>query len=101
MTIKQFVDLAMFKFCPPKSSIFWWFKKWRKMVFLSMKKKMLDCTHFARQRLFTTETKTIFLPSSSFKFIFYMLQCFNNSTVLQVAKKPIETVLMLQYFKRV
>ena len=39
MTIKQFVDLAMFKFCPPKSSIFWWFKKWRKMVFLSMKKK--------------------------------------------------------------
>ena len=101
MTIKQFVDLAMFKFCPPKSSIFWWFKKWRKMVFLSMKKKMLDCTHFARQRLFTTETKTIFLPSSSFKFIFYMLQFFNNSTVLQVAKKPIETVLMLQYFKRV
>ena len=70
------------------------------MVFLSIK-KMLDCTHFARQRLFTTETKTIFLPSSSFKFIFYMLQCFNNSTVLQVAKKPIETVLILQYFKRV
>jgi len=70
-------------------------------VFLSMKKKMLDCTHFGRQRLFTTESKTIFLPSSSFKFIFYMLQCFNNSTVLQVAKKPIETVLILQYFKRV
>ena len=61
---------------------------------------MLDCTHFARQCLFTTETKTIFLPSSSFKFIFYMLQFFNNSTVLQVAKKPIETVLMLQYFKK-
>ena len=39
MTLKQFVDLAMFKFCPPKSSIFWWFKKWRKIVFLSMKKK--------------------------------------------------------------
>lgn len=69
-------------------------------VFIN-EKKMLDCTHFARQRLFTTETKTIFLPSSSFKFISYMLQCFNNSTVLQVAKKPIETVLILQYFKRV
>lgn len=69
-------------------------------MFLSMKKKMLDCTHFARQRLFTTETKTIFLPSSSFKFIFYMLQCFNNSTVLQVAKKPIETVLNVTVFQK-
>ena len=102
MTIKKLVGLAMFKFCPPKSSIFWCVKKSRKMVFLSIiKKKCWTAPTLQGNVFLPLKQKTIFLPSSSFKFIFYLLQCCYNSTVLHVGKKPIDTVLILQYFKRV